>query len=96
MTEFQTGLYKHFKGNEYLAIGTALDSETQMPFVLYKPFSKESVSFWIRPQAMFLESVTTESGVKKRFTLLRALRAEEILSLHRLLFKLDHKVDHVS
>lgn len=86
MTEFQTGLYRHFKGDEYLAIGTALDSETQVPFVLYKSVSKESVSFWIRPQTMFLGSASTESGLKKRFTFLRALREEEILSLHGLLF----------
>jgi len=82
MTEFQTGLYKHFKGNEYLAIGTALDSETQMPFVLYKPFSKESVSFWIRPQAMFLESVTTVKSSYKRTEQwhLRRLALDEVSS----------------
>jgi len=94
MTRIKTGLYEHFKGYEYLAITTALDSETQMPFVLYKPAYEESVDFWIRPQSMFLESVRTETGTKKRFLFLRTLHDEEILSLHRLLFELDNSVDY--
>ena len=50
------GIYKHFKGNEYEVIDTALHSETQEQFVVYRALYGEK-KLWVRPLAMFLEEV---------------------------------------
>jgi len=81
MALFQTGLHKHFKGGEYLAIATALDSETQARFVIYTAANEENPEFWIRPLTMFSDSVTTVTGEKKRFTFLRSLHSKEQLMI---------------
>ena len=60
------GRYRHFKGNEYEVLGTALHSETREPFVVYRPLSGDG-GLWIRPAAMFQETVERDGVMVKRF-----------------------------
>jgi len=54
--EIQKGIYKHFKGNEYLVEEIATDSETLEPIVIYRALYGEH-KLWVRPAKMFLEEV---------------------------------------
>ena len=49
-------LYRHFKGNYYLVLGTAFNSETKEKYVIYKALYGEYKT-WIRPEKMFLEEI---------------------------------------
>ena len=62
------GKYQHFKGNFYQVIDTVTHSETQETLVLYKPLYGEQ-SLWVRPIAMFSESIERDGKVMQRFTL---------------------------
>ena len=53
------GIYKHFKGDYYLVVDVANDSETQEPFVVYRRLYGDG-SLWIRPMDMFLSEVDHE------------------------------------
>ncbi len=66
MPEIPPGRYRHFKGNEYEVLGTALHSETREPFVVYRPLYGEG-GMWIRPAAMFVETVERDGATVKRF-----------------------------
>lgn len=59
MRELKLGVYRHFKGKEYLVEGTALDSETGKPLVLYRQLYGER-QLWARPLEMFLSPVDRE------------------------------------
>ena len=50
------GIYKHFKGNLYLVIGVAYDSETTEEVVIYKRLNGDG-SLWVRNKGMFLSEV---------------------------------------
>jgi hypothetical protein len=65
------GRYRHFKGNEYLVIGVARHSETEAELVVYRQDYGDR-SLWVRPQAMFLESVEHEGRSVPRFAYLGA------------------------
>ncbi|WP_244594941.1 DUF1653 domain-containing protein [Slackia faecicanis] len=52
----EPGLYRHFKGNRYEVIGTALHSETEEELVVYRALYG-SYGLWVRPAAMFREKV---------------------------------------
>ena len=57
MNEIQIkGIYRHFKGKEYLVEDIAKDSETQEKYVVYRALYGEN-ELWIRPLSMFLEEV---------------------------------------
>lgn len=47
--DIQTGLYRHFKGNLYEVIGTALHSETREPMVVYRALYGE-YGLWVAPR----------------------------------------------
>ncbi len=55
------GLYRHYKGGDYRVIGTARHSETEEPLVVYRCLY-DNDSLWVRPLAMFLETVTVVPG----------------------------------
>ena len=67
--DIQPGRYRHYKGRDYEVIGVALHSETEEPHVLYRPLYGEG-RLWIRPLAMFVESVNVDGVVQPRFRLL--------------------------
>lgn len=67
----QPGTYRHYKGNLYEVIGTAHHSETLEELVVYKAlyespdFGKDAL--WVRPKAMFLETVMVDGKTVPRF-----------------------------
>ena len=67
--DIQTGLYRHFKGNLYEVIGTALHSETREPMVVYRALYGEN-GLWVRPAAMWNETVERDGKTYRRFTYL--------------------------
>ena len=67
--ELRLGRYRHFKGGEYEVIGVARHSETHEPMVVYRPLYNET-GMWVRPLAMFLETVTHNGEPVPRFTYL--------------------------
>ena len=60
------GKYKHFKGNFYEVMGTAIHSETMEEMVLYKPLYGEEKLF-VRPLKMFTEIVVVDGKEVPRF-----------------------------
>lgn len=50
------GVYRHHKGQDYEVLRVARDSETEAEFVVYRALYGER-GLWIRPLAMFMESV---------------------------------------
>ncbi len=60
------GRYRHFKGNEYEVIGIARHSETEEPMVVYKALYGDG-GLWIRPAAMWNESVERDGNTYMRF-----------------------------
>ncbi len=66
VTEIRCGRYRHYKGQEYQVLGVVRHSETEELLVLYRPlYGKQEL--WVRPLAMFDQSVSTASGVVTRF-----------------------------
>ncbi len=61
------GRYRHYKGGEYEVLGVVRHSETLEPLVLYRPLYNAS-GMWVRPYAMFLETVLLEDQPVRRFT----------------------------
>ena len=60
------GRYRHYKGKDYEVLGVARHSETEEEFVVYRALYGER-GLWIRPAAMFLESVLIDGRVCPRF-----------------------------
>ncbi len=60
------GRYRHFKGGEYECFGIALHSETLQPMVTYRALYG-SGGLWVRPAAMWCETVSTAEGERPRF-----------------------------
>jgi hypothetical protein len=60
------GRYRHFKGNDYRVLGLARHSESLEPFVVYQALYGER-GLWVRPAAMFLETVQAPGGPQPRF-----------------------------
>jgi hypothetical protein len=61
------GRYRHYKGGEYEVIGVARHSESHEPLVVYRPLYN-ATGWWVRPHAMFFESVTIAGVAQPRFT----------------------------
>lgn len=60
------GLYRHYKGGQYRVIGTARHSENDELLVVYRCLY-DNDSLWVRPLAMFVETVTVEGQKRPRF-----------------------------
>lgn len=60
------GIYRHFKGNKYEVIGVARHSETEEELVVYRPLYGEG-RLWVRPLAMFTETVERDGETFPRF-----------------------------
>lgn len=61
------GRYKHFKGKEYEVIGIAKHSENLEEMVVYRALYG-SGELWVRPAAMWNETVEYNGKSVKRFT----------------------------
>lgn len=62
----KTGRYRHYKGNEYTVLGVARHSETEEELVVYRQEYGE-YDLWVRPKAMFLETVNVNGEQRPRF-----------------------------
>ena len=62
----QIGRYRHYKGNEYEVIGVARHSETLEELVVYRALYGDH-GIWVRPMAMFMESVEFNGRSVPRF-----------------------------
>lgn len=60
------GLYRHYKGLDYRVIGLARHSETLEPVVIYQALYGER-GHWVRPAAMFIETVELNGTRVPRF-----------------------------
>ena len=63
------GRYRHYKGNEYTVLGVARHSETHEELVVYRQEYGEH-GLWVRPAAMFAESVEVHGQKQQRFQLM--------------------------
>jgi hypothetical protein len=66
------GRYRHYKGGEYDVVGTVRHSETLEPMTLYRALYGEQ-GLWVRPAAMFEETVVVDGVSQPRF-----LRLDEV------------------
>lgn len=64
--EILPGRYRHFKGNEYEVLYVARHSETMEPMVVYRALYGEG-GVWVRPAAMWNETVERDGKVFRRF-----------------------------
>jgi hypothetical protein len=60
------GRYRHYKGKDYEVLGCARHSETEEELVVYRALHGER-GIWVRPKAMFLETVTVDGQSVPRF-----------------------------
>ena len=67
MAEIRPGRYRHYKGNEYTVLGVARHSETLEELVVYRQEYGDR-SLWVRPAAMFAETVIVDGKPVPRFT----------------------------
>ena len=61
------GYYRHDKNLLYQVLGTVRHSESLEPMTLYKALYGEQ-GLWVRPAAMFNETVEINGVVQARFT----------------------------
>jgi len=62
----RVGYYRHFKGMPYRVLGTALHSETMEEMVIYQDLYDQR-RLWVRPAAMFAETVERDGKTFPRF-----------------------------
>lgn len=60
------GLYRHYKGRDYEVLGVARHSETEEELVVYRCLYGD-YGLWVRPLAMFVETVTVDGSERLRF-----------------------------
>jgi hypothetical protein len=65
------GRYRHYKGGEYEVLFEARHSETQEWLVVYRTLYGDH-GHWVRPKAMFLETVEVDGERVPRFALVEA------------------------
>lgn len=68
----QTGRYRHYKGKDYEVIGIATHSETSEKMVVYRTLYGD-YDLWVRPLAMFTETVTVDGETVPRFRFIESL-----------------------
>ena len=66
------GIYRHYKGNLYQVLHTAQHSETEEALVVYRCLYGE-YDVWVRPLAMFSETIMRDGQQIPRFELIQAL-----------------------
>lgn len=62
--DLPNGIYRHYKGKEYLVIGVAQHSENKSELIVYSDINGQ---LWVRPKEMFLESVEVDGCSVPRF-----------------------------
>lgn len=72
MNEPPTGLYRHYKGTEYLVQGYAVHSETGEKLVAYT--DPVTGTMWVRPWEMFYEYIVVRGRPTPRFAKIASRR----------------------
>ena len=67
MGKIRIGKYRHFKGNEYEVLFVGKHSETLEEMVVYRALYGDG-DVWVRPAAMWNETVEREGKTCPRFT----------------------------
>jgi len=62
----QPGRYRHYKGKDYIVLGVARHSETEEQQAVYRTDYGDR-SLWVRPLAMFQETVEIDGQPRPRF-----------------------------
>lgn len=70
-TSPRPGIYRHYKGQEYEVLGVAHHSESEEALVVYRALYGE-YGLWVRPLAMFVETVEVQGEPVPRFELVKA------------------------
>ena len=70
-TLISSGRYRHYKGKEYTVIDVARHSETEEKLVVYRQEYGDR-SLWVRPKAMFAETVSINGQIVPRFQFVEA------------------------
>lgn len=65
----ELGYYRHYKGQLYLLLNVATHSETLEQLAVYQPQYGEK-AWWVRPLAMFCETVLVDGEPVARFSYL--------------------------
>ncbi len=65
--EPRPGRYRHYKGNDYRVEGMVRHSETLEVLVLYRALYGDTTALWVRPHAMFMETVVVDGRIQPRF-----------------------------
>jgi hypothetical protein len=63
----EPGTYRHYKGGLYEVLGVARHSETEEELVVYRALYGEG-GLWVRPRAMFEETVLVDGRSVPRFS----------------------------
>jgi len=66
MAEWKPGIYRHYKGKLYEALFLARHSETEELMVVYRALYGDG-GYWVRPYAMWSETVTVDGRPVPRF-----------------------------
>lgn len=69
LTGLTPGRYRHYKGKDYEVIGLARHSESLESMVVYRALYGAG-GLWVRPLAMFLETVESDGRRMPRFAFL--------------------------
>lgn len=69
MNNLKLGTYEHYKGNRYEVIGVGKHTETLEEMVVYKALYGEG-QIWVRPLAMFTETIEKDGATIPRFKFL--------------------------
>jgi len=65
------GIYRHYKGQRYRVLGIAQHSETMEQVVVYQALYGD-YGLWVRPAAMFSETIELDGEPIARFALEQA------------------------
>lgn len=68
-----SGIYKHYKGNNYSVVGEVYHSETKERMILYISQNNEK-NIWVRPKSQFVSKVFYEGQNIKRFQFINNLK----------------------
>ena len=71
MSDIRPGRYRHYKGNEYTVLSVARHSETLEELVVYRQEYGDR-GLWVRPAAMFAETVMVDGKAVPRFNPMNA------------------------
>lgn len=69
LPNIETGFYQHYKGGLYEVKAVARHSEDLSPYVVYQALYGE-MGLWIRPAAMFAETIEINGLLQNRFNYL--------------------------